>query len=136
MWLWTKWKYNWRKIILYLWWSNSCFFTKINFKAVLRGNAKNKSYVDWPKMDKDIQHLVKSSRPCALAAKYQSLSNRDKPLSTLHVDNAGPLNNSYYLIVVDRFSKLSEIFQCRRPTSNVNLNFFNCFRDLGFQELH
>ena len=37
----------------------------------------------------------------------------------------GPLNGSYYFIIVDIFLKQSEILQCKRPTLTVSVNFLN-----------
>lgn len=65
---------------------------------------------------------------CALSTKlppadYQSWSITDKPLSRLHVDYARPLNGT--LIVVVTFSKWSEIFNYKRPTTTINFEIFS-----------
>ena len=41
----------------------------------------------------------------------------------MHINFAGPLNGSYYLVVVDNFSKLAEIFKCSKATFMVNDKF-------------
>ncbi|XP_014778463.1 uncharacterized protein K02A2.6-like [Octopus bimaculoides] len=47
----------------------------------------------------------------------------DSAWSRLHVDFAGPLNGSYYIIVVDSYSKWPEVCKCSRPTTSVTFDF-------------
>ncbi|XP_014783245.1 uncharacterized protein K02A2.6-like [Octopus bimaculoides] len=47
----------------------------------------------------------------------------DSTWSSLHVDFAGPLNGSYYIIVVDSYSKWPEVCKCSRPTTSVTIDF-------------
>ena len=72
------------------------------------------SCVYWCCMDRDIGSLVKSCKDCALAVKTLPIKFNSWPeinctWSCLHIDFTGPLNNSYYLIIVDSFSKWLEI---------------------------
>ena len=41
----------------------------------------------------------------------------------IHVDFAGPLEDFYYLIVVDSYSKWPEVLRCRRPTMGTTTGF-------------
>ena len=71
-------------------------------------------------MDRDIESLVKSCKGCALAAeappiKFNPWPETDHPWLCLHIDFAGPLNGSYYLIIVDSFFKWPEILRCKKP---------------------
>ena len=54
-------------------------------------------------MKHDIEKVVKTCRSCALAAK--SLPVKFQPWPRLYTDYAGPLNGSYYLVVVDSYTK-------------------------------
>lgn len=42
---------------------------------------------------------------------------------TLHIDFASPLNSSFYLVGVDRFSKWLEICKCKGPSSLTTIIF-------------
>ena len=66
-------------------------------------------YVYWYSKDRDIESLVKSCKGSGLAAKappikFNPWPETKYPWSRLHIDFAGPLNGSYYLIVIDIFT--------------------------------
>ena len=87
-----------------------------------------RSYTYWPRMDQDIEKIVKTCRACALAQKappikFQPWPKTDVPWSRIHIDYAGPLNGFYYLIVVDSYSKWPEVFKCKRPTATTTKSF-------------
>ena len=100
-----------------------------------------RSFVYWSGMDHDIEFLEKNCRGCALAEKappikFESWPKTYVPWKRLHIDFAGPLNGSYYFIIVDSFSKWPEIFKCKRPTSTVSVNFLNeIFSRFGVPEM-
>ena len=80
-----------------------------------------RSYVYWHNRDKDIESLVKSSKRCALAAKappikFKPWLETDHPWSSLYIDFASPLNGSYYLIIIDSFSKVAR--DCEMQETN------------------
>lgn len=80
-------------------------------KSLMRG------YTYWPRMEQDTENLVKQCRGCQLAArdppvKIQPWPKTDVPWTRLHIDYIGPINGSYYLIIVDSFTKWPEI-KCR-----------------------
>ena len=65
-------------------------------------------------MNEDIEYLVKSCRFCSLAAKsppikFQPWPKTDVRYARKHTDFAGPLNEAYYLVVVDRYTKKSKV---------------------------
>ena len=85
-----------------------------------------RSYTYWPRMDEDIERVVKTSRSCAQAVKappirYKPWLPSDIPGSRIHIDYAGPVNGFYYLVVVDSYTKWPEIFKCRRPTAATTI---------------
>ena len=70
-----------------------------------------RDYTYWPRMDQNIENLVKQCRRCQLAArdplvKIQPWPTTDVPWTQLHINYAGPPNRSYYLIIVDSGQKL------------------------------
>ena len=102
-----------------------------------RMKALMRSFVYWSKMDSDIDAMVNACRGCALAAKappvvFKPWPKSELPWSRIHLDFAGPVDGVYYLIIVDSFSKWPEVIQCRKPTSEVVINFlFELFARFG-----
>ena len=86
------------------------------------------SFAYWPKMNLDISNMVDACKGCALAAEaplitYKPRPKTDQPLSRIHVDFAGPMEDVYYLIVVDSYTKWPEVLGCKRPTTGVAITF-------------
>ena len=89
-----------------------------------------RSYVYWPKMDLDISNMVDVCKGCALAVKappitYKPWPKTDQRWSRIHVDFAGPMEDIYYLIVVDSYTKWPEVLRCKRPTTGVTITFLH-----------
>lgn len=85
------------------------------------------SYVYYPKMDREIED-VKGCRRCVPVAKLPMIQSEpwpkvEVPWLWLHIDFDGPLNGSYYLVIVDSFCKWPQISKCKRPTSSTATNF-------------
>ena len=80
-------------------------------------------YVWWPKIDEDIENLVKSCEPCQLnrndPEKHSSHSWQypSNPWERIHIDFCGPFRNHMYLIVVDAYSKWPEVIRMSSSTS-------------------
>ncbi|KAA3677466.1 uncharacterized protein DEA37_0014526 [Paragonimus westermani] len=87
--------------------------------GITRMKALVRSYAYWPGIDSDIESTVKSCEQCARAAKVpvkaelHSWPLPDGPWKRVHADFAGPLNDQYFLIRVDAFSKWPEIVPIR-----------------------
>ena len=103
-----------------------------DFHAGHPGNNRMKSlmgnYVYWPKMDLDISNMVDACKGCDLAAKVLPITNKpwpktDQPWSRIRVDFAGPIEDIYYLIVVDSYTKWPEVLRCKRPKTGVAITF-------------
>ena len=88
--------------------------------GINRMKSLMRSYVYWPKMDNDIRDMIEKCKGCALAAKAPPL------LSNLgqKQNNLG-LEDFYYLIVVDSYSKWPEVLRCRRPTTGITIGFLH-----------
>ena len=76
-----------------------------------RMKALARSYIWWPKMDRDIEDLVKNCRVCQESraspptAPLHPWQWPSQPWSRLHLDFAGPYMGHMYLIIVDAHSK-------------------------------
>ena len=81
--------------------------------------------------------MIESCKGCALAPKSPTTTcnpwpNTDHPWPRIHADFAGPLDNMYYLIIVDSHSKWPEVLQCKKPTTNCTIGFlFELFARFG-----
>ena len=106
------------------------------------GSSKMKElarkYFWWPGLDGELESLIKSCPEC--------LENRDFPKKSplhpwewpsvpwhrIHIDYAGPINNTYYLVVVDAHSKWVEIFPTQTITSKATIALLrSCFARFG-----
>ncbi|XP_055903103.1 uncharacterized protein K02A2.6-like [Eupeodes corollae] len=93
-----------------------------NMKAIARG------YIYWPQIDKDIENFVKECSSCQSAAKspikttLQSWPLATEPWQRIHIDYAGPIQNVYYLVVIDAHSKWPEIIETSSSTSTATIN--------------
>ena len=54
---------------------------------------------------------------------YKPWPKTEQPWSRIHVDFAGPMEDIYYLIVVDSYTKWPEVLRCKRPTTGVAITF-------------
>lgn len=84
-------------------------------EGIVRTKALARSYFWWPKLDEDIEDLIRACQLC-----QQSRHNPPKsiplpwertkqPWSRLHIDFAGPFQNKIFMIVVDSYSKWLEV---------------------------
>ncbi|XP_062551039.1 uncharacterized protein K02A2.6-like [Armigeres subalbatus] len=86
-----------------------------------------RSYVYWPNIDEQITDLVRTCQQCASVAKsdpktkLQSWPIPEKPWQRVHVDFSGPLNDTYFLLVVDSFSKWPEVIPTKRITTAATI---------------
>ncbi|XP_055701773.1 uncharacterized protein K02A2.6-like [Phlebotomus papatasi] len=101
-----------------------------------------RSYVYWPGLDADIQHLVSHCHDCAAAAKSPVKSQlfswplATRPWQRVHVDYAGPVNGSYYLLVIDALTKWPEIFRTKSTTSQDTIKILQeIFSRFGLPEV-
>ena len=98
--------------------------------GISRMKSLMRSYVSWRSMDRGIERLVKSCKGCALAAKSPLIKfnwwpETDCSWLHLHINFAGSLNGSYYLMFVDNFFKWPEILRCKKPTTGVVIGFLH-----------
>ena len=78
----------------------------IGHPGVKRAKSIDGSYADWHLMDRDIIELVGKCTQCQQAAKFNrkvpcvSWPQTKYPWSRIHVDFAGPINETTCLVVV------------------------------------
>ncbi|CAH8288100.1 unnamed protein product [Schistosoma rodhaini] len=90
-----------------------------------------RSYAYWPNMDKQIVDFVKTCPHCQTAAKHPPKlppvpwPKSEKPWSRVHIDFAGPLDGTIYLILVDSFSKWPEILPIAPPSTTRTIQLLN-----------
>ena len=91
--------------------------------GILKTKNLARYYVWWPKVDEDIENLVKSCEPCKLnrndPEKHSSHSWQypSNPWERIHIDFCGPFRNHMHLIVVDAYSKWPEVIRMSSSTS-------------------
>ena len=91
--------------------------------GIVRMKSLARSYVFWPGIDKDIEHLVKQ---CSGCQKQQNAPAKaflhpwewpSSPWERVHVDFAGPFMNRMFFIMVDAHSKWPEIVMMKSTTT-------------------
>ncbi|XP_055922784.1 uncharacterized protein K02A2.6-like [Eupeodes corollae] len=91
--------------------------------GVVKTKSLARSYVWWPKIDSEIENLIKKCVPCqqlqASPPKAELIPwiPTDSVWSRIHIDFAGPNLNHYFLIVVDSHTKWAEVFKTKIITS-------------------
>ena len=93
--------------------------------SAMKTEARN--WVWWPKMDQDIEEVTKSCNICcrnfrSQASPVLSWSGSGSPWSRIHIDYAGPVENKYFLVVVDSFTKFLDVHVTNSMTSTVTID--------------
>ncbi|KAJ8023976.1 hypothetical protein HOLleu_36568 [Holothuria leucospilota] len=101
-----------------------------------------RSYVWWPKMDKELEQTVKDCQQCQLHRKLPAAAPlnpwpwTDKPWSRIHIDFAGPFHGKMILIVVDSHSKWVEAVPMDTSTAQATISKLrSIFATHGLPEL-
>ena len=90
-------------------------------KALARG------YCWWPTIDNDIDYICKNCYDCAINSKVQKKIHHpweaaSKPFERVHIDFAGPFIGTYFLILVDAFSKWPEVHILKNITTETTIS--------------
>src|SRR5436190_1020473 len=91
--------------------------------GVVRMKALARSTVYWPKINDDIETMVKSCKNCMENAKMPTKMKThhweypSKPWERIHVDFAGPFQGHIFFLIIDAHSKWPEIFITKSMTS-------------------
>ena len=100
-----------------------------------------RSYAWWPRIDRDIEILVKScdgclqtrTKPSSVLLHPWQLAER--PWQRIHIDFAGPFLQKMFLIVIDSFSKWPDVIVIKSNTATKTIHELRClFYRLGIPE--
>lgn len=78
-----------------------------------------RSYLWWPNLDRDLENVASTCEKCLEnrsappKAELHPWEWPEKPWHRIHVDFAGPVDNNYFLILVDAHSKWVDIYKTR-----------------------
>ena len=92
--------------------------------GIVKMKAVARSYVWWPKIDVQIENVVKSCDYCMQLRqnpKKSELIPWSRPSGVwqrVHIDFFGPFHNSYFLVVLDAYSKWLEVKEMTRITTD------------------
>lgn len=96
--------------------------------GIVKTKALARSYVYWPKIDNDIENLIKG---CVACQKTQASPEKsplipwtppDSAWKRIHIGFAGPIRGYFLFIVVDAYSKWIEVFKTKTITTAYTIN--------------
>lgn len=92
--------------------------------GIVKSKALARSYFWWPKLDSDIENLVKNCDSCQLTQPSPEKSSlipwqpTESVWSRIHIDFAGPIKGNMLFILIDSHSKWVEVFNTKTTTSS------------------
>ena len=95
--------------------------------GVVKMKSVARSYVWWPSIDRDIEHLAKSCSGCINKLKNPPKSKLhpwNYPQSAwerVHIDYAGPFQGNMYLLLQDAYSKWPEVAIMKSTTTSATI---------------
>ena len=110
--------------------------------GMARMKALARTVIWWPKIDEDIEEMVKACAECQMTranppvAPLNPLPWPSKPWSRLHMDFAGPFMNLMFLVVIDAGSKWIEVFPMHTSTSASTIEHLrSLFSQFGLPDI-
>ncbi|KAJ8356519.1 hypothetical protein SKAU_G00193130 [Synaphobranchus kaupii] len=110
--------------------------------GVSRMKALARSYIWWPKLDEDIENLVKTCSTCQAhrrtpaAAPLHPWEWPGKPWRRLHMDYAGPFMGKMFLVIIDAHSKWIDVYPVNSATSTTTIDCLrHSFSNQGIPEM-
>ena len=112
--------------------------------GIAKMKALARSFVYWPRIDKDIEEVAKLCYTCQInstcqaSVAYHPWLTPQKPWERIHVDFAENFLGTHFLIIIDAQSKWIEAYnQPKLTTSETICNLSRCFATYGFPgQLH
>ncbi|CAA9995134.1 unnamed protein product [Nesidiocoris tenuis] len=99
--------------------------------GIVKMKALARSHVYWPRIDIDIERMVKNCRACQLGAKEPAKvpthfwERPCHPWQRIHLDFAGPFQNVTYFLVIDAYSKWPEVFPVKNTSSTTTIHILS-----------
>ena len=96
--------------------------------GISRMKSLARQFVWWPKLDSEIENMVKSCSTCAVSGAdppptvLHPWEWPKQPWCRIHVDYAGPLFGKMYLIIVDAHSKWMEVHITNGCTTAITID--------------
>lgn len=87
--------------------------------GIVKTKSLARSFVYWPKIDKDLESMVKRCEFCQSNQANPEKSSlipwspSESAWKRIHMDFAGPLNGFHYLVIIDSYSKWPEVFKTK-----------------------
>lgn len=106
--------------------------------GIVRMKAIARSYFWWPKLDTDIEQVVKNCIVCLHKSRSPCKTQKPWPVPPsawyrIHADFLGPFYNKMFLVVVDSYTKWPEIYEMSNITSARTIEVFKkIFSTFGF----
>ena len=95
--------------------------------GISKAKSRARSCIWWPGIDADIKKKVQKCEKCQQTrgsppeAPLYPWPWPSQPWSCLHLDFAGPINNTMLLVIVDAHLKWIEVFPMHSATSNATI---------------
>ena len=104
-------------------------------------NAEARNWVWWPRIDQDIAEVTKNCEICF--TNYQSnqapvltWSPPGKAWSRLHIDYAGPIDDKYFLVIIDAHSKFLDVQVTTSMSSSATIELLRkTFSNFGIPDI-
>lgn len=101
--------------------------------GITRMKELARSFCWWPGIDKNIEELASNCRECANfrpnpeKVETHHWEYPSRPFERIHIDYAGPFQGVYFLLVVDAYSKWTEVYITKRITTEATIPFLRLF---------
>ena len=109
--------------------------------GINRMKSLARMYVRWPRMEENIELVVKTCPSCQAQQKETPVVPLKpwkwpaRPWTRVHVDYAGPFLGSMFLVIVDAYTKWVEIFRTNSSTSTTTIECLrNTFARFGLPQ--
>lgn len=97
--------------------------------GIVRMKALARSYVWWPRIDHDIESIIRKCETCLINSKDNPPKSElhvwewpEAPNERIHVDFLGPLGNQMYIAIIDSHSKWIDIREMKNITTESTID--------------